>query len=50
MAASVASSAKSFDHPALIVAPANEGQCAPGLVVQLVALGALYNVAELAQW
>ena len=39
MAASVASSAELFDCPACAVAPANEGQRTPGLVVQLVALG-----------
>ena len=40
MAASVASSAKSLDRPVRAIAPANEGQRAPGLVVQPVALGA----------
>ena len=40
MAASVASSIDLFDHHACAVAPANEGQRAPGLVVQPVALGA----------
>ena len=39
MAVSVASLAESFDRPARAIAPAKEGQCAPGLVVQLVALG-----------
>ena len=46
MAASVASSAKLFDHPAHAVAPAKEGQCTPGLVVQHVALGVPCDVAE----
>ena len=40
MTASVASLAELFDCPVHAVAPTNEGQCAPGLVVQLVALGA----------
>ena len=39
MAASVASSTELFDCPMCTVAPANEGQCILGLVVQLVALG-----------
>ena len=44
MAASVPSLAESFDHPACAVTPANEGQHAPGLVVQPVALGAPHSM------
>ena len=39
MAASIASLVELFDRPTCVVAPANEGQRAPGLVVQPVALG-----------
>ena len=49
MATSIASSAKSFDCPAHAVTPANEGQCAPGLAVQPVALGAPHGIEGAAQ-
>ena len=44
MAASVTSSIDLLEHPVRAVAPANEGQCTPGLVVQPVALGARCNI------
>ena len=49
MAASIASSVKSGERPARIIAPANEGQLAPGLVVQPVALGAPHSMEGIAQ-
>ena len=49
MAASIASSAKSGECPTHAIAPANEGQRAPGLVVQLVALGAPHGMEGAAQ-
>ena len=39
MAVSIASSAESGEQPARVVAPASEGQRAPGLIVQPVSLG-----------
>ena len=50
MAASVASSIDSLEHPSCVIARANEGQCPPGLVVQPVALGAPHNMEGPAQW
>ena len=41
MSASVTSSIDSLEHPVHTVAPTNEEQCTPGLVVQPVALGVL---------
>ena len=49
MAASIASSAESFDRPACAITPANEGQHAPGLVVQPVALGAQHSTEGITQ-
>ena len=40
MAASISSSINLLKRPACAVAPANEEQCTPGLVVQPVTLGA----------
>ena len=50
MVASVASLTELFNCPAHTITPANEGQCAPGLEVQPVALGVPLDVAEPALW
>ena len=44
MAATVASSIDLIERPVHAVAPVNKGQRAPGLVVQLVALGAPHGL------
>ena len=50
MAASVTSSIDLLEPPARAIAPANEGQCAPGLVVQPVTLGVPHDIEGPAQW
>ena len=44
MAASIISSAESGERPTCAIDPANEGQRAPGLVVQPVALEAPHGI------
>ena len=48
IAASVVSSTDLLECPVRTVTPANEGQCALGLVVQPVALGALRGLEDFA--
>ena len=49
MAVNIASSAKSGEHPASTVTPANEGQRAPGLVIQPVTLRAPHGMESIMQ-